>query len=142
VYDELYVADLTSWLGDATGAGAQEPFDVVVCADVLQYLGSLDETLRAVAPLIKARSGLFAFTLEELVPGYHAPGEPEAEAAKRGFMLGPSGRFLYTRAYVDRVLREAGLVAETFLPYSPRVERGEPVPGFLYVVRAKRGEAI
>lgn len=86
-------------------------------------------------------------------------------------MLGPSGRFLYTRAYVDKVTRpaqtacilgcgrdiharhcrvltvqqalaDAGLVTETFVQYSPRVERGQPVPGFLYVVRKKRDAQI
>jgi hypothetical protein len=49
-----------------------------------------------------------------------------------------SGRFLHTKAYVERALAQAGLVVETSISYSPRVERGEPVPGFLYVVRRKR----
>lgn len=47
-----------------------------------------------------------------------------------------------TQAYVERCLAQAGLVVETAISYSPRQERGEPVPGFLYVVRRKRDGSI
>jgi predicted TPR repeat methyltransferase len=49
---------------------------------------------------------LLAFTLEELVVEY----DTDRALVKRGFVLGPNGRFLYTRSYVDRVLEESGLV--------------------------------
>jgi hypothetical protein len=40
------------------------------------------------------------------------------------------------------VLMRAWQVVETFRLFSPRVDRGEPVPGFLYVVRQKKGAAV
>ena len=54
----------------------------------------------------------------------------------RGFKLLRSGRFGYAKAYVDRVLRGMGSDVEVVLSrqFSPRLDAGNPVPGYLYVV--------
>lgn len=144
VYDELHVGDLRGWVAEQA---AKEPpegrelYDLILSADVLQYLGQLESVFRDAAALLDPRRGLLAFTLEELQADYGQAAADGGRAA-RGFLLGPTGRFLHTKAYVERELAQAGLVVETARSYSPRMERGEPVPGFLYVVRRKRDGQI
>src|SRR6202012_4484032 len=41
VYDQLNCAELTQWLAEEA-----QPFDVIVCADVLCYFGDLAQALR------------------------------------------------------------------------------------------------
>lgn len=124
-----------------SGDGEGEVYDLIVSADVLQYLGQLEDVLQDAAALLDPKRGLLAFTLEELQADYGQAAADGGRAA-RGFLLGPTGRFLHTKAYVERALAQAGLVVETARSYSPRMERGEPVPGFLYVVRRKRDGQI
>ncbi|KAM3568190.1 hypothetical protein VYU27_009683 [Nannochloropsis oceanica] len=137
VYDELYDRDLREWVKEEATKSPAPTYDIIVSADVLQYLGSLEEVFLSTSLLLEPRRGLFAFTLEELQADYGQAARDGGRAA-RGFTLGETGRFLHTRAYVERALAHAGLAVETAISYSPRVERGEPVPGFLYVVRRKR----
>lgn len=148
VYDELHVGDLREWVAAqaqaataASSAADAEPYDLIISADVLQYLGQLEGVFQDAAALLEPKRGLMAFTLEELQADYGQAAADGGRAA-RGFLLGPTGRFLHTKAYVERALAQAGLVVETSRSYSPRMERGEPVPGFLYVVRRKRDGQI
>lgn len=148
VYDELHVGDLREWVAEQARQQSgkqeqedQELYDLILSADVLQYLGQLEGVFRDAAALLDPKRGLMAFTLEELQADYGQAAADGGRAA-RGFLLGPTGRFLHTKAYVERALAQAGLVVETARSYSPRMERGEPVPGFLYVVRRKRDGQI
>lgn len=141
VYDELHVGDLREWVAEQAHTKEPEQYDLIVSADVLQYLGQLESVFRGAAALLDPKHGLMAFTLEELQADYGQAAADGGRAA-RGFLLGPTGRFLHTKAYVERALAQAGLVVETARTYSPRMERGEPVPGFLYVVRRKRDGQI
>ncbi len=44
----------------------QQQYDLILSADVLQYLGQLEGVFQDAAALLDARRGLLAFTLEEL----------------------------------------------------------------------------
>jgi predicted TPR repeat methyltransferase len=121
VYDDLVKRELTAYLCDRTGA-----FDVIVSADTLVYFGPLEE-VAAAAEQALCEPGWLVFTVEEL-----RDAGPDAEWA-----ISPNGRYRHARAYVERVLADAGLQPE-IVPAELRLEAGEPVPG-LVVRGAKPG---
>ena len=92
VYDELVKGELTAFLRDAAGA-----FDVIVSADTLVYFGPLEEVVAAAATALRP-GGQLIFTVEELT-----------EPRRGGLLAQLNGRYRHTRAYVERVLADAGL---------------------------------
>ena len=113
VYDELVAGELTQYL-----AVHPDGFDVVVSADTLVYFGALDEVARAGATCLRA-GGLLVFTVEA-----------QAADAREAFTLQPHGRYTHDRAYVMRVLEDAGLRPGS-TDVELRLERGLPVRGLL-----------
>jgi len=69
--------------------------------------------------------GALIFTIERAQPS----------DAQAGYRINPSGRYSHTRAYVERVLVEAGLVEPEIREISSRKESDKWVPGWL--VRAR-----
>lgn len=114
-YDDLIVAEITSWL-----ARADESFDLIVACDTLVYFGDLRQVLVPAAPRLRD-AGLLAFTVER---GTRPP-----------FTLTDSGRYAHTAAHIREAASDAGLsvvsVTEGFL----RQEYGEPVIGLVNVLR-------
>ncbi len=119
LYDALVKSELTEYL-----RGHRAAFDVIVSADTLVYLGDLHPAITAAAAALRP-NGMFVFTLE------HAVGQ----AASTGYHLELHGRYSHGRAYVARVLDDAGLQA-TIADAELRMESGMPVAGL--VVRAVR----
>jgi predicted TPR repeat methyltransferase len=116
LYDALEEADLLDWL-----PRQRATFDMVVAADVLNYLGDLGPALAAIAGAL-APGGLAAFSIEA---GQGAP-----------YALGPGLRYRHDPAHVARLATAAGLT-ETARRATPlREEKGEPVPGVLFLLRA------
>ena len=118
LYDELVQGELTAYLGAAADA-----FDVIVSADTLVYFGPLDGIVAAAAYALRP-GGRLIFTVEELLG---------AELA--ACTLSVNGRYRHSRAYLERVLRDAALRPE-IVPAELRLEAGDPVPGL--VVRATK----
>ena len=122
VYDELHVAELSAFLRSNA-----EAFDAIVSADTLVYFGALDEVIAAAADALRP-DGRLVFTVEEFV----------GAGAGQDYCLRPHGRYNHSRAYVERLLTDAGLnpvIANAEL----RLEAGAPVEGL--VVRAEKCEA-
>ena len=115
IYDALEEADLLAWLPRQAGR-----FDLVVAADVLNYLGDLGPALRGIAGAL-APGGVAAFSIEA---GTGAP-----------FALGPGLRYRHDPAHVAALAEAAGLLPlareETVL----REEKGAPVPGVIFALR-------
>jgi predicted TPR repeat methyltransferase len=120
VYDEVVRGELTAYLGDHASA-----FDVVVSADTLVYFGPLEEVAAAAGTALRA-GGRLIFTVEELADA----------GGDSAWAISPTGRYRHARAYVERVLADAGLEPEV-VPAELRLEAGEPVPGL--VVRGAKG---
>ncbi len=125
VYDHLGQADLSldarqSGLFDADHA----PFraDLVSAADVLMYLGDLDQPLRLARELI-APGGLLAFSVEDA-------GEGE------GFRLVESMRYAHTEAYVRSLLSAHGFSLMHLERTVIRMDAGHPVHGVLFLASA------
>jgi predicted TPR repeat methyltransferase len=120
VYDDLVRRELTAYLRDHEGA-----FDVIVSADTLVYFGRLEEVVATAGRALRA-PGWVVFTVEEL----------RDVGLDAGWAISPNGRYRHARAYVERVLADAGLQPET-VPAELRLEAGAPVPGL--VVRGSKG---
>ncbi|HEY6360370.1 MAG TPA: tetratricopeptide repeat protein [Vicinamibacterales bacterium] len=137
-YDELVKGELTAHLQSCS-----EAFDVIVSADTLVYFGELEDVMTAAAGALKP-DGYLVFTVEELVDADASSDPPSRSALRRGlaeglpeaeYCLRPHGRYNHSRAYVERVLVNAGLhpvIAAAEL----RLEAGIPVNGL--VVRAEK----
>src|SRR5262245_16268307 len=123
VYDELVKGELTAYLQSRS-----EEFDVIVSADTLVYFGALEDVIAAAAGALRP-GGYLVFTVEHF---------KDADASSE-YCLRPHGRYNHSRAYVERLLVNAGL-HPVIAPAELRLEAGVPVDGL--VVRAeKRGRA-
>lgn len=92
-------------LGDMAYVGLREPFDLVVCADVLHYVRSQEvrDGLAALAPLVGGVAFMEAFTSADEIDGDHAELQNRTPAVYQRFFeeagLVPVGLHLYvTRA--------------------------------------------
>ncbi|TFW19871.1 methyltransferase, partial [Massilia arenosa] len=119
LYDVLACAELTEFL---RAAPARAAYDVIVAADVLVYLGDLQPLFAAAGSALRP-GGLFAFSVERA----------EGSVAGTGYLLQPSGRYAHAPAYIDSLPGFELLAAHSA---TLRQERGVPVDGMLYVLRA------
>lgn len=109
VYETLVQADAVEYL-----AAAQEPFDLVVAADVFIYVGALEEVFRHVARVLPAQ-GCFCFTVEE--------------SREQDVMLFPSLRYGHSEAYLRRLAQSHGLRVTALERASLREDQRQPVAG-------------
>jgi predicted TPR repeat methyltransferase len=116
VYDKLLIADVTKTLVSST-----DRYDLVVCADVLIYVGALEVLFEAVAARVNA-GARFIFSTELLEDG--------------DLKLQSSGRFAHSDAYVRRCADDVQLSVTIGEPIQLRMERGQWIPGNLYVLSA------
>ncbi|MBO0662029.1 methyltransferase domain-containing protein [Jiella sp. MQZ9-1] len=121
-YDHLYIGEAVDFLDEFE---EPEPFDLIVAADVLPYLGSLTPLFQAAAKRL-GPDGLFVASTET----FAGEGEPEA-----GFAVGRDHRFHHAERYVRREIEAAGLAALAFEPIIVRMQEGRPAPGHLIVAR-------
>ncbi len=114
IYDELYLADITTFLGDTVNR-----FDLFLAADVFVYLGDLAAIFTLVRD--RARPGaLFLFSVE---------------TAGSDFQLRSSGRFAHGTDYIDRLARQSGFSVVCRQPADLRKEKGEWITGHLFLLR-------
>ncbi len=127
LYDHLHTAALGAFL-----PAVRAPYDLVVAVDVFGYLGELREVLAAVASRCLQPGGLFAFTVETAGAGGDRP-----SLSARGYGLMPNGRFAHSEQYVDNLVERLRPPVEVLAKkaFSPRMERGQPVRGCLYILR-------
>lgn len=116
IYDALHEADLLDWLPAHRGG-----FDLVAAADVLNYLGDLAPALAAIRGAL-APGGVVAFSLEA---GEGAP-----------YALGEAMRYRHDPAHVAALAAAAGFAVVARQDAVLRTERGAPVAGVLFVLRA------
>ncbi|EHM01026.1 tetratricopeptide repeat protein [Acetobacteraceae bacterium AT-5844] len=115
LYHALHEADLMAFLPAQRGA-----WDVVAAADVLNYLGDLAPVMPAIAAAL-APGGVAAFSVEA---GEEAP-----------FALGPGMRYRHQPAHLRGLFAATGLAVLAEQESVLRQEKGQAVPGLLWVLR-------
>ena len=96
--------------GDMGYVGLRGPFDLVVCADVLHYVRSLEARagLAALAPMVGGVAFIEAFTSADEIVGDHADVQDRTPAVYRKFFdeagLVPVGLHLYVTRKTARTL--------------------------------------
>ena len=113
LYETLYVAECVDYLDD----NEDGPFALVTAADVLPYIGALENL---------EDGGLFVFSSET---------RPVAEVGPLGYKVGPSQRFVHSETYVRDRLAATGFEIVAITDINVRMENGEPSPGHLVVAR-------
>ncbi len=112
-YDVLEVADVVTYL-----EAADEPFDLIVAADVLNYWGDLTDLFSAVARRC-ASGARFAFTTEV--------------STDEDVVLTRTGRYRHHRRTIERLAQGSGFRRCTQRDESLRREREMTVAGRLYL---------
>ena len=115
LYASLRQADITTVLPTLA-----ERFDLVVCADVLTYLGDLSAVFSGLSGVIDA-GGRLVFTVSENT-------ENDAD-----YTMELSGRFMHSQKYVRTLLEQNGFDAGEARSVELRQELGRPVKGLLFV---------
>ena len=117
IYKELYAADIESFL-----EASEEIFDAVVAGDVLTYTGDLKPIFRKLTKAVKF-NGFFVFSVSKNTLN------------NNDYFLMPSGRFVHTIGYVQRLLKYCGFktlgVNETTL----RHEGAKEVMGYIIIAQ-------
>lgn len=116
LYDDLVVADIEGWLETA-----KPGFGRVIAADVFVYIGDLARIFAGVRRVLKP-GGLFLFTVER--------------SEDADFTLQDTKRWAHGEAYIGRVAEAAGFDTRGLLACTPRVNKGEPIPGLACALAA------
>lgn len=124
VYDQLFIGEAVGFLEDFD---EEEPFDLVVAADVLPYLGDLDPLFAGASKRMES-GGIFGFSTETL---------PDAVFGSRDFMVGPHQRFHHRAAYVQDRLGAHGFDTLSCEDITVRRQEGQPAPGHLVLARRR-----
>jgi predicted TPR repeat methyltransferase len=126
IYARLEQAELLTVLR----AEPASSFDLVLAADVLVYLGKLEETFEQVSRVL-CPGGLHAFSVESM----DALIESGAAGSALGYQLNPTGRYAHAMRYLQTVAGRSGLEFIDFRTTRIRLDQGKPVNGYLVLIR-------
>ena len=117
LYNYLHVSEIIEFLR----TDPETNYDLIVCADVLPYLGDLEELFNRVS-YIMATHGHFMFSVEHFSSDADSP------------VLQQSGRFAHSGCYVFDTAARAGwnIISQTLL--NLRKEREGWIQGSIYVM--------
>jgi predicted TPR repeat methyltransferase len=110
LYDELFEADIETWLA----AAEPKMFQTVVAADVFVYLGDLNPSFAGVARVLQP-GGEFLFTVER--------------GDGPDFALGERRRWRHSEAYLRRLAQTLGFEPASLIAATLRHDAGKPVEG-------------
>lgn len=120
-YDKLVRSNIVEFLDQQ-----RDVLDLCVAADVLVYIGNLDEVFAAAFKALR-EDGLFAFTVEAV------NGE--------GWTLQSTGRYVHSEAYVGALAKRHGFEVLGKKRAALRTQSDEPVAGFVWMLGKPHKEA-
>jgi predicted TPR repeat methyltransferase len=115
-YDQLDVGEITEFL---RAAAAGPPHDLIIATDVVMYFGEIAALLEGVFSVLRS-GGRFSFTVE----AHDLPGQ----------QLYPTGRYKHLRGWVEQQAAVAGFAVIAVEKTTIRMEGGEPVAGWLFLL--------
>ncbi|MEO1745478.1 MAG: methyltransferase [Pseudomonadota bacterium] len=122
-YDDLFVNEAVHFLDEYAKSTdkAHAPFDLIVAADVLPYIGALEALFDGIAAN-SAPGAMLAVSCETL-PNLHT-----------GWSITAHQRFAHSKHYLEQMCARAGFLdVELFAEITVRTEDGAPIPGYLIV---------
>lgn len=122
LYQRLERSELLAMMKDEMAAS----YDVIIAADVFVYIGRLDTIMKEIKRLLRP-GGILTFSLESL----------EAltdEKNIKDYQLNQTGRYAHSSGYIDRIALASGFNKLNLAPDSLRIEKGEPVQGWLVLL--------
>ena len=122
IYDGLFESDVADFLG--TDRFGQEPYDLLLSADLFIYIGDLAPVFAAVRTRTVPGS-LFAFSVERL----------EAGEGNGDYGLRPSGRYAQSAPYLRGLATTHGFAVLVEETATLREALGQPIPGLMYILR-------
>jgi predicted TPR repeat methyltransferase len=122
IYDTLHVADLAAVLRAVPGQ-----FDLVVATDVFIYIGDIREIFSLTRSALQA-GGWFCFSVE-------------CCDREQDYVLRTSGRYAQSPAYIERLAGSTGFSILECTAATIRMERGDAIPGNMYVLRSTEAAA-
>ncbi|MDH4317325.1 MAG: tetratricopeptide repeat protein, partial [Desulfobulbaceae bacterium] len=120
-YHSLYRGDIVAYLKSCS-----KSFDLIVAADVLNYIGELKPFFRAVMPVLSDR-GKLVVSVES------------GEIAEGNYALQTSGRYAHKIDYLQEVAEMVGLQVEFFRDAKIRMEKGAWLMGHLVCLSPSAG---
>ena len=111
-YDSLLHLDMV--------AALNRPYELIVAADALVYVGALEALLKAVATCLPM-GGLFAASVE-------------VNGITQGFTLQDSKRYAHSRDYIEKLGKSCGLWLKEWQPAVLRQDRQQPIEGALFLL--------
>jgi predicted TPR repeat methyltransferase len=115
LYARLDVADCVHWLSGEVEASA----DLVVAADVFCYMDNLEPIVLQMHRVLE-KSGFLAFTIQT--------------NARPGWRVGDDLRVHHHPSLIRDIAHKSGFLPRLEQPVSVRKDRGQPVPGAVFVL--------
>lgn len=121
LYDSLHETEISAYL-----QAGDETFDLFLAADVFVYSGDLGEIFR----LVRQRAATNALFLLS------------TELADQGFCLKTTGRYGHAETYIRALAAEHGFTVLTVAAADIRKEKGEWIPGNLYMLTTQEAPEL
>lgn len=125
IYDRLVHADAVAHLRSLALAGSPDGsrlYDLILAADVFNYIGELAPILAASCAALRP-SGALCFTVELLAAAPH--GQPA------DMQLRPSLRYAHSEAYLRRAAAQIGFAVDEMVQSPIREDQGVAIAGLL-----------
>jgi predicted TPR repeat methyltransferase len=114
IYNDLMIGDVNNIFD------SQADMDLVVAADVFTYIGDLSEIFKQTYQVLKP-DGLFAFTVEK--------------TNETDYVLQKTIRFAHNKKYIEKLAQDNNFTIERLANIHLRRQHGQPVDGYLLVLR-------
>lgn len=120
VYDALYVADVEDYLLD----NDEEPWNLICAADVLPYLGDLNQFAKGVSGNLT--SGNYCILSTETLPQDDFNGQ--------NYTVGKFQRFAHQLTYIESIFKKYEMEIRASKEIIVRYEQGNPIFGHLVLM--------
>jgi predicted TPR repeat methyltransferase len=120
LYQDLHISEIIGFLDTAPA----HPYELVIAADVLPYIGDLTELFTSVVRVVKT-STLFCFSVED----------ERTDAARNQPLLRASGRFSHSPHYVKTCAEKTGWLVIAAQQLDLRKERNGWIRGCIYALK-------
>jgi len=128
IYRRLECLDLLTMIRSEKNSS----YDIIVAADVLVYVGKLDNVFREAKRLLRP-GGILGFSVETLDV---SPDQKNMKEIQQEYRLEITGRYSHSTSYLYRLASENGFLIQKLDATEIRMENGKPVHGYLVIFMA------